>query len=266
MDNKPAIERDLLIPLLIGGFSVVGIVVVLLIGRAKNTPAEIPMTPSLTPFQYIYLGTEPAISTPFGEGSGLPPTDEFVDELPGDATSIFTTATRPSASTPLILPTLDVSATSTSSGAVVRTNTPNPLPTSTPSTPVVANTYDDTDARLSYSTGWVSQTGVNGTYQNTLHVSDTIGNSVTFTFTGQEIQLFYQAGSSLGTLTITFDADTLAIPVNQAQSNGVWVYMLETSGSHTVTIRHTSGGSVNIDKLVIPAPTATPTRTPTPTP
>jgi hypothetical protein len=265
MDNKPAIDRDLLIPIVIGGLSVVGIVVVLLIGRAVNTPVELPMTPSATPFQYIYLGTEPAISTQFIEGSVLPPTDEFPDGFPINPTSAFETPTPPSASTPLILPTLGASATS-SSGGVPGTSTPRPSPTSTPGTAVVANTYDDADTRLEYSSGWVSQTGVTGSYQNTLHVSDTIGNSVTFTFTGQEIQLFYQAGSSLGTLTITFDTETLAIPVNQAQSNGVWVYLLQTGGSHTVTIRHTSGGSVNIDKLVIPAPTATPTRTPTSNP
>ena len=265
MDNKPAIDRDLLIPIVIGGLSVVGIVVVLLIGRAMNAPAEVPMTPSATPFQYVYLGTEPAISNSSIEGSVLPPTDGFPDEFPINPTPAFATPTPPSASTPLILPTLGASATS-GSGVVVRTNTPRPSSTSTSSTAVVANTYDDTDTRLEYSTGWVSQTGVSGAYQNTLHVSDTIGNSIAFTFTGQEIQLFYQAGSSLGTLTITFDTETLAIPVNQAQSNGVWVYLLETGGAHTITIRHTSGGSVNIDKLVIPAPTATPTRTPTPTP
>jgi hypothetical protein len=265
MDNKPAIDRDLLIPILIGGLSVVGIVVVLLIGRAMNTPAEVPMTPSATAFQYIFLGTEPAISTPLVEESMLPPTDDFVDGFPANPTPAFETPTPLSASTLLVLPTIGASATSTS-GATVRTSTPRPSSTATASTAVVANTYDDTDTRLQYSSGWVSQTGVSGAYQNTLHVSDTIGNSVTFTFTGQEIQLFYQAGSSLGTLTITFDTETLAIPVNQAQSNGVWVYLLETGGAHTITIRHTSGGSVNIDKLVIPAPTATPTRTPTPTP
>lgn len=272
MDNRPAIDRELIIPMLIGGLSIIGIAVVLLIGRALNAPAQVAMTPSATPFRYLYLGTEPAISTPLTEGSEIaPPIDGTsiiappsngspVNITPFDITSIVTAPTSFSASTPLILPSLN--ATTTSAVIILRTNTPSP----TLSTPVVANNYDDTDARLSYSTGWLSQTGVSGAYQNTLHISDTVGNSVTFTFTGNEIQLFYQAGASLGTVTITFDTETLAIPVSQAQSTGVWVYMLETTGVHTVTIRHTSGGSVNIDKLVIPAPTVTPTRTPTPTP
>jgi hypothetical protein len=110
---------------------------------------------------------------------------------------------------------------------------------------------------------------VNGAYQNTLHVSDTVGNSVSFNFVGQEIQLYYQAGPSLGTVNITFDNETLAIPLSQAQTSGVWTYILETAGDHSVTIRHASGGAVNIDRLVIPPiATVTPTltRTPTPTP
>ena len=129
------------------------------------------------------------------------------------------------------------------------------------------NTYDDTDPRLRYSGSWVSQTGLSGAnapYQGTLHVSEATGSFVTFDFIGQQIELHHQAGPSLGTVTITFDNEALAIPLNQAQSNGVWTYTLPFLGVHTVTITHTSGGSVNIDKLVIPPPPATPTRTATP--
>jgi hypothetical protein len=245
MDNRPAIDRELIIPMLIGGLSIIGIAVVLLIGRALNAPAQVAMTPSATPFQYLYLGTEPAISTPFVEGSEIAPPGEGtsiiappfntspVDITPFVITPIFTLATSFSASTPLILPSLN--ATSTSPGIVLRTNTPSP----TLSTPAAANNYDDTDARLSYSAGWLSQTGVSGAYQSTLHISDTVGNSVTFTFTGNEIQLFYQAGASLGTVTITFDTETLAIPVSEAQERGMGIYV-ETTGS-IYTIRHTSG-------------------------
>lgn len=270
MDNQSTFDRSLLIPISIGGFSVIGIIVVLLIGRSLNSPPEVPVTPSQTHFQYLFLGTEPAITTPLGDGSETPLTGEPVEEEPGAfptsslPTADFATPTRPTAGTPNILP--PPGAVGTPTGGLPRTGTPTRQVTATLSTPVAANTYDDTDSRFNYVGNWFAQTNVSGAYQNTLHVSDTAGDSVTFQFTGQEIQLYYQAGASLGIITITFDADPLGIPITQSQTSGVWTYTLSTAGSHTVTITHTGGGSVNIDKLVIPGPTVTPSRTPTPTP
>lgn len=267
MDNQPAIDRSLLFPIFIAGFSVVGIIVVLLIGRALNSPPDVPVTPSATRFQFLFLGTEPAITTPLVEESEVVTTADGVTteeptEEPGVITPGLASLTSPSistVSTPLIL-TPPIGGTQPT-GTAIRLGTA----TATLSSPVAANTYDDTDSRLAYSGSWIPRTNVSGAYQSTLHISETAGNSVTFTFTGQEIQLFYQAGASLGMITITFDDDTLAIPFTQTQSNGVWVHTLETAGTHTITIRHTSGGSVNIDRLVIPAATPTPTRSPTPT-
>ncbi len=248
MDKRPSIDRELLIPILIGGFSVVGIIVVLLVGRSLSSPAEIAATPSSTPFQYVYLGTEPAITTLVAEGSELPPTEEPVTGVP-----IF--------DTPIILP----SRTATSSAA--RTGTPTRALTATrTSTASAANTYDDTDSRLAYTGSWVSQSDVNGAYQETLHISYNANNSVSFTFTGTEIHLFYQAGPSLGTFTVTIDSFGEP-PISQAQSTTQikeWVSDILSSGTHTVVIAHAAGGSINIDRFFIPAPTPTPTRTPTP--
>jgi hypothetical protein len=270
MDNQQTIDRNIVIPVLIGGVSIVGIIAVLLIGRALQSPAQIVVTPSATPFQFVFLGTEPAIVTPLLEESELPITEEPIEEEPIEGEPVegtppvLRTSTRPAVPTSAIAttPSLLISPTA----GAQRTSTPMRLATSTLSSPVAANTYDDTDSRLTYSGNWVAQANVNGAYQNTLHVSDAAGNSVSFNFVGQEIQLYYQAGVGLGTVNITFDNETLAIPLSQAQTSGVWTYLLNTAGDHTVTIRHASGGSVNIDRLVIPALTPTPTRTPTPTP
>jgi len=255
MDNQPPLDRSILIPLLLGGFSIVGIIVVLLVGRALSSPAEVVVTPSATSFQFLYLGTEPAISTPLLEESEIPLTEEPIEE-PGDEPPPF--------ATPIILSPPGTVNTPSVGGQP--TSTPVRQVTSTPSTPVTANTYDDADSRLTYTGNWIPQANVNGAYQNTLHVSDTAGNSLSFNFVGQEIQLYYQAGASLGTINILFDNETLPITVSQSQTSGVWTYLLDTGGDHTVTIRHASGGSVNIDRLVIPAATPTPTRTPTLTP
>ena len=265
MDNQPPLDRSLLFPILVGGFSIIGIIVVLLIGRALNSPAEVPVTPSATRFQFLFLGTEPAITTPILEESEIPLTEEPIEE-PDDEAPIPVTATLPAPgiATPIIL-TPPAGTVSTPTGSVQRTNTPGQLATSTLSSPAAANTYDDTDSRLTYTGSWVPQTNVSGAYQNTLHVSDTAGNSLSFNFVGQEIQLYYQSGASLGTVNITFDNETLAIPLSQSQTSGVWTYTLDTAGDHTVTIRHASGGAVNIDRLVIPALTVTQTQTRTPT-
>jgi len=267
MDNQPAFDRSILIPILLGGFSVIGIIVVLLIGRSLSAPPEIPVTPSATRFQYLYLGTEPAITTPLIEGSETESIDEEPTEEPIDETPVFSTPTSSSNSTAIVTTTPGVIILPTSGGQ--RTNTPPGPTTSTAtlSSPVAVNTVDDTDSRLSYSGNWASQTGVSGANQGTLHVSSSAGNSVSFTFTGPEIHLFYQASSSFGSITITIDG-VGEPPVSQSQSETEireWAIRDLTSGTHSIVIAHSSGGSVNIDSLIVPAPTVTPTRTITPT-
>jgi cytoskeletal protein RodZ len=275
MDNQPTLDRGIVLPILLGGFSILGIIVVLLIGRSLNSPPPVSASPSATAFQYIYLGTEPAITTPLTEESGIPfPTEPPVEVTPSaflSPTPAFSLAspTSPSVSTPIILTKPNTTRTSTS--VVQRTNTPIGPATSTAtlSTPVAANTYDDTDSRLAYSSGWVSQTGVSGAYQGTLHISNANGNNVTFTFTGQEIHLFYQAGPSLGSITVTVDGlggPAISQAQNQTQIKEWEPDNLLAVGTHLIVITHSAGGSINIDSLVVPAPTATPTRTPTPNP
>ena len=269
MENRPAFDGGLLLPILLGIFSIIGIAVVLLIGRSLNSPPPVSASPSATQFQYIYLGTEPAITTPLTEISEIPvptepPVDQPVDVTPGvgSPTSLIPT--------PIIL--TQPNTTSTSTGNAPFTNTPNqlftPTATATLSTAIVANTYDDTDIRLHYAGSWVNQTGVSGAYQNTLHISNANGNTVTFSFTGDEFHVFYQAGPSLGSMTVTIDR--LGGPaISQAQSQTQikeWTpdETLQV-GTHEIIIAHSGGGSINIDSIVVPAPTATPTLTPSPT-
>src|SRR6266540_2155791 len=87
MDNRPTIDRDILLPIFFGGFSIIGIIVVLLIGRSLNSPPPVSASPSATQFQYIYLGTEPAITTPLTEESVIPlptaaPVEQTVEVTP----------------------------------------------------------------------------------------------------------------------------------------------------------------------------------------
>jgi hypothetical protein len=261
MDNQPAFDRSILIPIFLSGFSVIGIVVVLLIGRSLSAPAEVPMTPSATRFAYVYLGTEPAITTPIVDETELVITDEPIFEEPTEPQGtppppVVQTPTRPGPLTPIVLPS--------ATGNLQRTNTPAP-PTSTSASgpPLNPGTYDDVDSHLIY-TGW-NPTNVAGAYSNTLHVSFAPGSTITFRFIGRDLRLLYQGGSTLGQVRITID--TVSETLDQSSGNE-WVSDTFANGTHTVLITHTGGGSVNLDQVIIPEPsnTATPSVTPTRTP
>src|SRR5690349_24588837 len=160
MDNQPTIDRGILLPIILGGLSIIGIIVVLLIGRSINSPPPVSASPSATAFQYLYLGTEPAITTPLTEESGIPLPTEAPTEAPVNPTPVTIFTTPPSVVTPIILTKPNTTRTSTS--IVLRTNTPIGAATSTAtlSSPVAVNTYDDTYTRPNYDGSWISQTGV----------------------------------------------------------------------------------------------------------
>jgi hypothetical protein len=268
MDNQPSIDRSILLPILIGGFSIFGILIILLIGRVNSSRASIAVEPTETPFKYIFLGTEPIPSiegtaaTEEGLFTGTP--FEDVDDTPIPSLPVITgTLTTPTLGTPII-------------SRASPTNTPP----GTVASPTRAATiiYDDADSRLVYNGNWTSQTNVSGAYQGTLHISSTVNNSVVFLFLGDRIRISYQAGPSLGTVAVTIDS-LGSEPISQASSTTEimqWESDLLVAGNHEVVITHSGGGSVNIDSIAIPqslsgtvtsttpAPTATPTRTPTP--
>ena len=270
MDNQPSFDRGLVIPALIGIFSVIGIISVLLLNRYVTSRAIAPMTETATPFKYIFLGTEPAISTEV-----LP-----TEVLPGES-AITPTRNEPSVPTTegpviLITPTHSnataTAATLNSGNTVVPTLTGaaniTPSPTSASGPPLNPGTYDDVDFRLVYSGSW-DTTNVGGT---TLHTSSTLGNSVTFRFIGQEVRILYQSGASLGVARVTLDSTQTLL--NQSATSNELVLTAATSGTHTVTITHLSGGAVNLDSVIIPisgtpsagTPSVTPTSTSTATP
>ena len=268
MDNQPSFDRGLVIPALIGIFSVIGIISVQLINRYVNSRANVPMTATVTPFKYIYLGTEPAISTevlPTGvlpEESAIAPTQNEPSVPTTEGPVILITPTNSNSTATATTPNFGNTVVPTLTGAVNIT----PSPTSASGPPLNPGTYDDIDFRLIYTGNWANQTNVSGAYQGTLHISTTLttpGNSVTFRFIGQDVRILYQSGASLGVARITLD--TTQTLLNQSASSNELVLTAATSGTHTVTITHLSGGAVNLDSVIIPiagTPTATATATP----
>lgn len=250
MDNKPSFDRDLILPILLGGLSIFGIGVVFMWGRLSNARQAAPVADTETPMRFVYLGTEPGLSTLTPEATATP----------------ILTVTELVVSPPVI----DGSPTVTSIIAASATNPPPRTATPTASATIssVLSKVDDTYFELLYDGDWTAQTNVSDVYQNTLHISFEVGNSVSYTFTGQQVIISFQSGPSLGRISITLDG--LQFEIDQSSSNTElvnWQSAILIRGTHTVVIEHLSGGSVNLDSITIPdVSTPTPTATMTSTP
>lgn len=249
MENKPSIDPGILAPAILGILSIAGIAAIFFIGRANASrpTAEPPATD--TPFRYVYLGTEPGLSTFTAE-----PTETQIFAEPG-----LTRGPTPGNGSPLVTSTPPTNGGFPTQPAVL-TPRPTSTATATATIPAVLAKYDDTYFEILYDGEWTAQTNVTDTYQNTLHISFTIENYAEFTFVGQQIIIGYQAGPSLGEILI--DIDGFSFQVSQSNSRTQlldWRSPSLVMGTHTLTIEHLSGGSVNIDSITIPdLSTATP--------
>ncbi|HSM70341.1 MAG TPA: hypothetical protein VK851_02260 [Anaerolineales bacterium] len=240
MENKPSFDRDLIWPILLGGLSLIGIGTVFVFGRLSDAREPTLAADTETPFRFVYLGTEPGLSTLTPESTATPePT---------------TTELTP----PLITlaPATEAEDNPPPTGLPTRTFTPSPTIAS------VLRKVDDTYFEILYDGDWVAQSGVNDVYENTLHISSTVGNSASYTFTGQQVIVSFQSGPSLGSIIITLDGLQFEVSQSGAATQLVnWQSAILVRGTHTIVIEHFSGGSVNLDSITIPD-VATPTPSP----
>lgn len=257
MDKKPPVDPSLFIPIGIGACSIFGILFVLLGLRLSAVRGTIQTIVTNTPVRFQYLGTEPVAAAP----TDAAPADEETLQVTDTPTEMFLfppTATQP-------IKTLPFATTP----ALLATTAPAPRTATVTLTPAALGaTYDDADLRLVYTGNWLSQSGVSGTYRNTLHISSTIGDAVQLIFFGQKIQITYQEGPSLGTVAIRLDSSEFV--QDQASPDtgfGQWESPVVALANHTITITHISGGSVNVDSfIIVDLSTATASVTPTSTP
>lgn len=302
-ENSPRFDLTTYLPIGVGMVSLFGICLLLIASRLAAPRAIVQVPDTATPFHYLLIGTEPGIVT-------IVPTEEFIGTRQagfavtaysgisgsGDSSIEEPSQQRPAVLTPtdsaddlptLIAPTRTLrptltTATSTpislppvpgSTTAIAPTSTRQPTLTSTSvgAPPLNAGTYDDTDSHLTYNGNWISQANVSGAQNGTLHVSQTLGNTITFRFIGDQLRIVYQAGPGLGVMAAAIDGVAITPPLNQSGSpsgSSEWVISGLTSVTHIVTLTHSSGGSINIDQVIVPdiAPTSTPTATLTVTP
>ena len=271
MEDEFSYYRSLLPPALIALVSLLGICVVLGFSRYRAAQVVDVTPPTETPFTYVYLGTEPSISTeiipetpdPLETDQAVP--TENVSYPPPVVTTQPPILLTPPTQRPSINTSTPNSPIATSTNAVP----PSRTPTSASTEPLIPGTYDDLDFRLIYTGDWVSQSNVGGAYKETLHISNTIEtppNAVSFRYIGQELRLFFQSAPSLGVITISLDGN--ATSLDQSKSAGEVVLTAAQPGTHSVIIQHISGGSINLDYVIVPSvpPTATPTSSQTSTP
>jgi hypothetical protein len=268
-ENPASVDRSLLIPLAIGAFAIVGICFVLLALRLGAASGNVPMTATATPVKYLYLGTEPVVVQP----TDLPtPTEVLAITSTPSAAALPPELLSPTArSTIIVLPgaatNTFVATRSTSNSASATATITATISTAEPST-----TFDDVDSVIGYTGNWVGQSGLANTYKNTLHISNTIGDAIQFTFYGERFQFIYQAGPTLGAVQIIVDEVPFILnQVANETGSGEWDSANLAAAYHTVTLTHISGGSINIDALVLftlstPTPTITPTITRTVSP
>jgi hypothetical protein len=257
MNDQPTFDRTMLIPIGVGVFSLIGICAILVAGRITALSGGVVDVPSATPFKYAMIGTEPVVLTATFEGlAGEPSTGTISPDFP----------TNPPGNTPILLATNTIAPVGTVP-SLVNTIAPSRTPTSASTAPFGAGTFDNTDYRMLYNGNWDPQNGVSGAYQNTLQVSGAVGNSVFFRFIGQELRVFYQAAPSLGNISLNLDGNTYSTSQNNQNTLVVeWVLPSVVNGTHTVTITHASGGSINLDYIIIPEVPVTPSPTITNTP
>jgi len=85
---------------------------------------------------------------------------------------------------------------------------------------------------------------------------------VKLSFFGQKIRYTYQAGPSLGAIALRLDDVDFALDQASADTTlSEWESPILVLSSHSITITHISGGSINIDSISV-IDLATPTPTP----
>lgn len=236
MDKRLFTDRSLLIPIAIGIFSILGIIVILLSVYLDKPQAVVSATRTVTPFKYLLLATETGVPAPEAETTDpeleLTGPEQTFTEEPEQEFPTFSAAGPPNFTT-LTSNTLQ---------------SPAAIPATTAAALSISERYDDADSRLEYDGDWVNETGVANAQQGTLSVSNTIGNDLVLTFVGQQIIIGYLGGSDLGSIVISIDDSEFQL--HQAVGKE-WASPQLDNAEHFVIIIHESGDSVNLDYINI---------------
>ncbi len=230
MQPRPSFDRTLLIPIVIGVVSILGIVCILLttnLGKSLIPPTALPST---------FSSNDAGMLTP------APTLTSTQDETPPAATG----------TSPVAYPG-PLDETLTSKSTLITESLPTPSATYTPDRiqPFPVGKYDDTDPDIAYDPYWtgLKNPGTANAYQGTIHISTGNGNEASFRFTGKQFRLGYQRGKNFGIVTVIIDDQPYSF--HEQAFDLVWRSPQLPPGDHFVRIIHESGESINLDYIEI---------------
>jgi hypothetical protein len=246
MDTRPIRYHPLIPPLLIGIFSVLGLCTILALAfRPAQTAAFVP-TRTSTAFKYQFLATETQVPvlTPASE------TAEF-RVAPTVTSTLTNSTTQDPESTSLFVASSVATQRNATVGATVAPFTATPTITLEPilgtSTPLPTGKYDNSAPGFRYIGVWNVEEN-SYAYQETVLVSDVVGDYVAFSFIGLQLMLGYQSSDDAGEFTVNIDG--VEESMNQ-QAGSIWFSDYLESGTHHAIITHTGAGPVNVDYIEI---------------
>src|SRR5215216_6934476 len=230
MQPRPSFDRALLIPIVIGVVSILGIVWILL-----ATDLD----------QFLIPAT--ALPSSFSSGEAEMLTPSRLVTPTHDATPAVATGTNP------IAYPGPPAETFPSTSTLITESLPPPSATYTPDRiqPFLVGKYDDTDPSIAYDPYWtgLKNPGTANAYKGTLHMSTGNGNEAYFRFTGKQFRLGYQRGKNFGIVTVIIDDQPYSF--NEQAFDLEWRSPQLSSGDHFVRIIHESGESINLDYIEI---------------
>jgi hypothetical protein len=234
MQPRPSFDRELLIVIAVGVVSILALGWIFLTNYRSESPLPPTVEPTAIPFG----------SSPFETGT-LPPSPSAPPAL--EETPPTATGTNPDVYPGPPAETLPSVSTLITEGRPA----PSATPTQDEAPPLPAGKYDDTDPKIGYDRFWTFEmnSGTKFAYKGTLHISNSIGNEVSFRFTGQRFYLGYQRGRNFGTVTVMIDDQPYSFH-EQAFGN-IWRSPQLSPGTHSVRLIHESGESINLDYIEI---------------
>jgi hypothetical protein len=231
MQARPSFNRTLLIPVVIGVVSILGIGWILLtsdLGESFTPPTAIPtdIPNDVNPFETEMAYFFPS-ATPTRDETRLTATVTTPDSFPGLATETLTSTPTESLPTPSATPTPDQL---------------QPLP---------VGKHDDTDPSIAYDRYWTAlkNPSTENAYKGTIHMSAGVGNEASFRFTGTGFRLGYQRGRSFGMVTVIVDDQSYRF--HEQAFDLLWNSPELPPGDHVVRIIHENGESINLDYVEI---------------
>jgi hypothetical protein len=168
--------------------------------------------------------------------------------VPPTATATFAAMPTSTAIATINTPTKTPSSTAT-------TVPPTTAATLTALTVLSAGTYDDTKPAFAYLGTWLNFSGT-GPYNNTLHYTQTAGNTASFSFNGTSFKLFYTEGTDRGNIDVWIDG-SLITTINAKTSSVAWQHKYISpsfaAGTHTVQFKHAgpTGTYIDLDAVMI---------------